>query len=162
MNRLEIANKIKQDKPIGAELGVASGGFSEQLINTNIFSHFYSIDKWNDHHCIKEYFNLLKKLNNKENIHVIRATFKEALNLFQDNYFDFIYIDGYAHTGQDNGTTLYDWYEKVKSGGVISGHDYHKKWPKTIECVDKFIKDKNLKLNLTNENEFPSWWCYKP
>lgn len=161
MNRIDIVSKIKESNAIGAELGVAGGSFSKQLVNTNTFSRFYSIDKWNDHHCIKEYYNLLKEFNNKKDVYVIRSTFEDALVLFEDNYFDFIYIDGYAHTGQDSGKTLYDWYNKIKKGGIIAGHDYHEKWPETIKHVNNFIKDKKLELNLTNEELYPSWWCYK-
>ncbi len=32
---------------------------------------------------------------------VLRATFAEALALFPDEYFDLVYLDGYAHTGND-------------------------------------------------------------
>lgn len=41
----------------------------------------------------------------------------------------FIYVDGYAHTGEDRGKTLFDWYPKLKIGGLMAGDDYHDDWP---------------------------------
>lgn len=29
--------------------------------------------------------------------------------------FDFVYIDGYAHTGEENGKTIIDWWRKVRT-----------------------------------------------
>lgn len=161
MKRIDIVKKLKRKKLIGTELGVACGAFSKQLVATNYFTEFYCIDKWNDHHSIKEYFGVTKYFKDNKNVNVLRSTFDEALSLFEDEYFDFVYIDGYAHTGQDNGNTLYTWFEKVKKGGIISGHDYHEEWKETVDVVDKFITDKNLKLNTTNELRWPSWWAKK-
>ena len=94
--------------------------------------------------------------------------FDEALSLFPDEYFDFIYIDGYAHTGQDNGKTLTDWWPKLKKGGVFSGDDYHSDWPNTMRVVNEFTAQNNLKLNIfkfTAEkgrwSNYPSWYTIK-
>ena len=62
---------------------------------------------------------------------------------------------------QDDGRTLREWWPKVKKGGIFAGHDYSKtSWPKTVEQVDRFAKDNNLKLEFTEEN-FASWYCIK-
>jgi len=160
LERVDIVKKFEKKDLVGVELGVACGSFSKKLVDTNYFKEFYCIDKWNDHHCMKEYFGVLKYFKNK-NVNVLRSTFDEALNLFDNEYFDFIYIDGYAHTGQDNGNTLYTWFDKLKKGGIIAGHDYHEDWKATVTVVDKFIIDKNLKLNTTDEQKWPSWWSVK-
>ena len=41
-------------------------------------------------------------------------TFDDAIDLFEDQFFDFIYIDGFAHTGEEGGETLIKWYRKLK------------------------------------------------
>ena len=92
---------------------------------------------------------------------IIKNYFHNIVDSFIDHYFDFIYIDGYAHTGQNNGSTLYDWYSKVKNGGIFSGHDYDKRWPKTINTVNDFIHKFNLKLNLIQDSPYSSWYVIK-
>ena len=85
------------------------------------------------------------------------------MGVIPDSYFDFIYIDGYAHTGQDGGKTLEDWYPKLRAGGIFAGHDYHKHWSPTIDSVDAFRRSINHRgdLQLTLKDTFPSWWFLK-
>ena len=101
----------------------------------------------------------LKKYN-KRNV-IIRDMFENAVKLFNDEMFDFVYVDGFAHTGQDNGTTLYQWWSKVKQNGIFAGHDYHPKWPKNVEWVDKFADEYNLDLLFTDSDQYPSWYAIK-
>ena len=108
----------------------------------------------------KKYAKALLSVYNERSI-VLHTTFDEALGKFSDEYFDFIYIDGYAHTGQNNGKTLDNWYPKLKSGGIFAGHDYHFRWNQTIVAVDAFIGKHNLKLHLTQECRYPSWYIKK-
>ena len=92
---------------------------------------------------------------------ILKMPFEEAVHLFKDEIFDFIYIDGYAHTGQDDGRTLNEWWPKVKKGGIFAGHDYSvQSWPKTVEQVNKFAANNNIELQFTKEN-FASWYCIK-
>jgi|TARA_R100001530_G_scaffold120868_3_gene88206 predicted O-methyltransferase YrrM len=148
----------------GVELGVARGDFSNVLLDGGAdCRRLYSIDRWADHHDMKEYFDAMETLRvfGRQST-VIRATFDEALTLFPDNFFDFIYIDGYAHTGQDGGKTIRDWWRKLALGGLFAGHDYSEKYPKTIEAVDRFVKDYGVTLNITDGSDrFQSWWIRK-
>lgn len=145
------------------ELGVAKGHYSKVLLDRGKSSMLWSIDRWSDHHDIKQYFGAMSLFRpHHAKSTVVRASFEEVVDQFKNNYFDFIYIDGYAHTGQNGGSTLNAWYPKLKKGGVFAGHDYHQKWQPTIVEVDKFFKNKSLKLNLTPADEFPSWWTIKP
>jgi hypothetical protein len=95
-------------------------------------------------------------------------TFDEALPLFKDASLDFIYVDGYAHTGQDGGATLATWYPKLKPGGFFAGHDYHPRWKPTMEAVDAFTRQHELHFAVANipdnpkPDPFPSWWLVKP
>ena len=146
----------------GVELGVSGGYFSNVLLKTSRLKILFSIDRWNDHHNYQQYLKAANLLSSfKERSVVLKLTFEEAVHLFKDETFDFIYIDGYAHTGQDNGRTLMEWWPKVRKGGIFAGHDYSKtSWPKTVEQVDKFAKDNNLKPEFTEEN-FASWYVTK-
>ena len=103
------------------ELGVAQGEFSERLLQYENVGKLYSIDKWSDHHNEAEYRRTQARHApyGDRNV-IIRDTFANALHSFPDEYFDLIYIDGYAHTGQERGQTLKDWYPKCKTGGIFA------------------------------------------
>ena len=157
----------------GVELGVAKGRFSCKLLEQSKLKILFSIDRWSDHHDDAEYREAAKRLSKyEERSVIIRLTFDEALMLFRDETFDFIYIDGYAHTGQCGGKTLHDWWPKLKTGGIFAGHDYTEHvtrsgldYSETIASVDKFIAENGLELQLTQEEQgagYPSWFTKKP
>jgi len=152
---------------VAVELGVAKGEFSYQLLyhGENI-EVLYSIDRWNDHHTEEEFLETKLLLSQYgERSKIIRMPFNQAVHLFENYFFDFIYIDGYAHTGQEAGKTLEQWWPKLKPGGIFSGHDYHKQFKPTVKAVDAFAAQHKLGLNFTNEKPpgaWPSWYCFKP
>ena len=161
MNRNQLAGSFTG---IGVELGVARGHYSKIILAHGIVERLYSIDRWSGDrgHGFNQYaetFHALKPYTRRNTI--IRSTFHEALSLFDDDFFDFIYIDGYAHAGQEQGTTLYEWWPKLKDGGMFSGHDYAEKYPETISAVDKFSKEKERPFNLTDGDRFASWYMSK-
>jgi hypothetical protein len=163
--RVNITELIP-DNSIGAELGVAHGWFSNQLLNSKKIKHLYSIDMWSGDrgHDVEEYKDTIRRLQKHyDKNSIIRAKFVEAINLFDDNYFDLIYIDGYAHTGQDGGETLRSWWSKVKTGGVFGGHDYDKMFPIMIETVNRFVEELGYteKLNIIKEKPYNSWYIIK-
>lgn len=153
-------------KGVGIELGVSTGWFSDRILKLSGAVRLYSVDMWGGDrgHTINQYAKACELLNyHGERSVVIRAKFSEALNLFCDNSLDFVYIDGYAHTGQENGKTLHDWWEKLKVGGIFSGHDYcQNRWPKTFDAVNKFLKQHDLELNGFTNDKDPSWYLKKP
>jgi predicted O-methyltransferase YrrM len=54
---------------------------------------------------------------------LIRKTSIEAVQQFEDESLDFIYIDG-NHKLQYAVQDIMEWYPKIRKGGVMSGHDY--------------------------------------
>jgi hypothetical protein len=172
-NRKELPALLQRMGLTGtwAELGVAKGAFSKHLAESGVCEKLFSIDSWADpgrHHDDSEYLVAAGVLKPYPNCSIIRKTFAEALLHFPDGMFDFIYIDGYAHTGQDAGRTLADWWPKLRSGGVYAGHDYHVMWRPTIKAVDAFVLERSLQLNVTtdttyrSDENYPSWWVIKP
>jgi len=166
--RYEVVAKLNGRKNIGIELGVAEGNFSYKMMESKKFIKFYGIDSYNDFQHNENEYNLAKKKMSKfKNYELIKNTFKNSLNLFKDDYFDFIYIDGFAHTGNNGGETIFDWFHKLKIGGILSGDDYHKDWPLVIEVVNNFVKQTNLTLFLTDKpdndpySQYPSWFVFK-
>jgi hypothetical protein len=152
---------------VGIELGVAGGDFSKRMVDSGKFKIFYGVDLYCDHHTTDEYKRALKFVGIERNYKLLRMSFDEALALFDDDYFDFIYFDGYAHTGEEGGKTFVDWFHKVKVGGVIAGDDYHDDWPLVKWAVNTFARALDLELSVTgltettNLSHYPSWFLTK-
>ena len=67
----------------------------------------------------------------------------EASKKYEDNSIDFVFIDAnhdYDYVKKD----IEAWFPKVKTGGVIAGHDYHKHWKGVVKAVDEFFLEKDV------------------
>ena len=166
-HRHNVLAALKGRNNVGIELGVAGGHYSKRMVQSGKFKRFYGVDLYEDHHDTKEYISALSLVGIEENYSLLRMSFDDALDLFEDNFFDFIYFDGYAHTGEEGGKTFSDWYKKLKVGGVFSGDDYHDDWPLVKWAVNDMVSKLNCKLNVTGKtenthlNRYPSWFFTK-
>jgi len=171
LNRPALATLVPNGG-VAIELGVAGGMFSLALLeNGPQIGRLYSIDRWSDHHNVAEYFLACRILQpHAARSTVLRASFEEALPLFAEASVDLIYIDAYAHTGQDDGRILEQWWPKLKPGGIFAGHDYDPAWPATITVVDAFSASHQIDIetipgDLTSDRKtehYASWWMRKP
>lgn len=119
---------------VGAEIGVLLGDYSRILCEANPKLKLYSIDPWL---VYKEYKDLTpqknfddmyqqtKKVLSPYNCKIIRKRSMEAIKDFSDNSLDFVYIDG-NHEFTSEANDIHEWSKKVKTGGIIAGHDYRK------------------------------------
>lgn len=166
-DRTDLLNLVNElDCKCGVELGVANGPYSDDILRITQIKLF-SIDRWSDHHGEDEYQYVIERLKQYgDRSVIIRATFEDALSQFDDSSLDFVYIDGYAHNAQEGGKTLTDWWPKLRSGGIFSGHDYDKRqWLENKKAVDKFITIHKLQLHVTKDTQrdvFRSWFTIKP
>jgi len=166
--RHDVTKLLNGNENIGIELGVASGIYARRMLESNKFKRFYGVDIYGDIHDINEYCQALKYIGfNDPRYSLLRMDFDYARSLFEDEYFDFIYIDGYAHTGEEGGKTLQQWYEKLKIGGVFAGDDYHEEWPLVKWAVNDFVLQIGAKLHVTTGKEdadysmYPTWFIIK-
>ena len=166
--RHDLINFLKKDNLIGIELGVAGGHYSDKMLKSGKFKKFYGVDLYEDHHDVQEYISALKLIGLEKNYVLLRMSFDEAINLFDDNFFDFIYFDGYAHTGEEGGKTFCDWYKKLKIGGLFAGDDYSENWPLVKWAVNDMVSKVGVELNITGKivgdsvmNKYPSWFFLK-
>jgi SAM-dependent methyltransferase len=142
------------------ELGVAEGGLSQAILQSRRVLHHYAVDRYSGErsHDDAQYLRAVERLHPYRAFFTfLRADFTGAATLFPNAYFDFIYIDGYAHTGQDNGQTLRDWWPKLKPGGIFSGDDYSPDYPLTISVVDQFAAERNLNVIVTHFERGTDW-----
>jgi len=169
--RDDIASLLSPDST-GIELGVAEGWFSEALLKTSSIGFLYGVDMYEGDrgHDVEQYKRALARLTTyRARYALLRMRFEQALSLFPDEHFDFVYVDGYAHTGEENGKTIHDWYPKVRKGGIFAGDDYSPRFPLVTKAVDEFAAQYDLKLHVIEfvkgndwTSQFPGWIVIKP
>ena len=176
--RGDILTLLTGTDNIGIELGVAGGQMSGFAINSGKFKRFIGVDMYlgihpihgtPHRHNIKEYKQNLQAGYNPltSNNIILRMKFDEAVDLFPKHSFDFIYVDGYAHTGEEEGKTYHQWWPKLKPGGLFAGDDYDSKWPLVIKYVDEFVAKHNLDFKITEirepvgQGKYPTWYTFK-
>jgi hypothetical protein len=117
----------------GAEVGVYKAAFTEKFCKEDLL--IYAIDPWMAYQGAgktqKEqarqdflFGHAGRVLAPYKNVKIIRKTSVEAAKDFKDGSLDFVYIDGdhrFPYVAED----IYNWYAKVKKGGIVSGHDYY-------------------------------------
>ena len=185
----------------GVEVGVFKGDFSRQILS-KWPGTLYMVDPWrplgdeyidssNHKNHSTAYSETMGSIGGFEDRAImVRALSEQAVDLFEDDSLDFVYLDGnhaYDFIKQD----IELWYPKVKKGGLVAGHDYlGMDWygdsnflpngkDKHIHsnngsgpmkyagifgvnpAVDEFCKDNNYEVNLNNESWFDTWWFIK-
>lgn len=168
---------------VGLEVGVREGMFSEHLLSFWKGRLLYSVDPWrnfpgpvykdianvtqNQHDRL--YMDTIRRLELFGDRSVIwRLTSKEAEGLVSDSSLDFCYIDG-DHSYQGVVQDLNLWYPKIKSGGVLAGHDFIPDGDYDFgsfgvrRAVNEFVGHLDGKLVISNEpnDKFPSWFIMK-
>jgi hypothetical protein len=167
----EIANYF--ENPVGVEVGVFEGFLSRLVIKYLNPKKYYLIDPWKEyndklgnidfHQLVwdNKYQAVLKKFHGNPNVEVIRKKSLEAVELFEDESLDFVYIDA-DHDIREVFKDVSSWWNKVKSGGIISGHDFDSK--DVCSAVYNFIYQKSIneKENpLQVYSEYHDWWIKK-
>lgn len=118
------------------------------------------------------YAEALRRLQPYETRCVVRRQWSvdAAKDFAADNaQFDAVYLDA-AHDFGNVTVDLAVWWPLVRPGGVFAGHDYlngtrAQGYPAEFgvkSAVDQFFGRRNLTVNVTTEDAFPSWWVVKP
>ena len=142
---------------IGAEVGVWQGNLSKKLLNNMPNLFLYMIDSWQvinsldaaysdtmmqiqSQDTFDDIYNGIKKdfIELQDRVEIKRLKSVEAAKLFNDEFFDFVFIDAehsYVAVQQDVGC----WWPKVKYNGWLCGDDYnHINFPGVKLAVDEF------------------------
>lgn len=121
----------------GIELGVQRGGFARSMLGKwPNCSEYHLVDLWSYQENYKDFANVNNKIqdNNyhstlnsldswKEKIHVCRNYTSVCVNSYDDEYFDFIYVDA-RHDFKGVYDDMVAYWPKLKVGGILAGHDY--------------------------------------
>jgi hypothetical protein len=110
-----------------------------------------------------EYQNMINTSWILDNVRVVREFSLEAVKMFPDEYFDYVYIDA-AHTYEEVKLDLEAWYLKVRKGGILAGHDYIEDidaradrgiWRGlpcgVFQAVNEFVEEKGLTVDHTTD-----------
>ncbi len=117
---------------VGAEVGVERGRFSEEICKGNPGVKLFCIDAWQAYAGYVDFTEQAKLDKNyaatrrrlKQYGCVVMKAFSEtALKQFAPGSLDFVYIDG-NHSLPAVAVDVWGWSEKVRSGGIVAGHDY--------------------------------------
>ncbi len=173
---------------VGLEIGVEKGRFTEKLAEVGM--RVYGVDPYltykgfdNEETLNQDRMNRLEEVAKervkKYDVTLIKKLSMDAVLDFEDNSLDFVYIDGH-HGFRYVCEDVWEWHRKVKSGGVVSGHDYALgPWPVysgfaihvpyVIPVVTKILGVKTWYVlgeykNKPNEKreKFRSWMYIKP
>lgn len=163
-----ILDRLPENKPlIGAEIGVLNGSTASKLLQARPLLYHVMIDPWcvpekdssyansGDDNSIKpqeeheEAYERVVAIANRylERTAIHRMYSHEAAEIYDDEYFDFIFIDG-DHSFEGVKADIKLWLPKIKPGGFISGHDYdHPKLPGVKQAVDEAFMQQDIELD---------------
>lgn len=172
LKRREDIAHLLPEGATGIELGIAEGTLSERLLSHPSIGFLYGVDMYagDRGHDVEQYMRALSRMEKfRGRYSLLHLRFDQALHLFPDETFDFVYVDGYAHTGEEDGTTFRDWWPKLKPGGLFAGDDYDAAWPHVVRHVDSFLRDRGLTGYVITSREkdtpyckYPTWFTFKP
>jgi len=87
----------------------------------------------------------------------------EAINDIEDNLLDCVYIDG-DHSYEGVKRDILASWAKLKSGGVLCGHDYSTRWDSlagAVKAVDEFVAENKLELWSATTGSSSDWVVVK-
>lgn len=152
IKRAEYVLSLIKPGDVGAEIGVCFGVFAYHVLLKANPSKLYLIDPWEyglqadmelnptaekQRFRDEQYHTVCGYFSSYENVEIIRLKSEDAVSMFENNYFDYVYIDGehsYAAVTQD----LENYFPKVKVGGHLIGDDYG--WTGIMPAVQDFLK----------------------
>jgi predicted O-methyltransferase YrrM len=164
----EVVKKFNNAKfvEVGSWKGRSSVFMGVEIINSQKNIEFYCVDTWEgskEHEgmeVLKEnklYKEFIKNINPISHIiKPIRMTSNEASSLFLDQTLDFVFIDA-DHEYKAVKNDIEVWYPKVKSGGIIAGHDYQLSGVKS--AINDWCKQTNNTFHELKEQY--CWIHYK-
>jgi predicted O-methyltransferase YrrM len=158
-SRKEFVKSFPPEFVIGAEIGVSHGDFSKNILEVRKNIKLYCIDTWETNYQLitpsTAWDTTVVQLSKykSSNYELVKGKSPEISNQYADNYFDFVYIDA-DHLYEPVLADVEAWYPKVKSGGILFGHDYSLPWDGVIKAVDYFCKKNNYQVGLIHSKGY--------
>ncbi len=179
-SRSEFGQLLRDRNLLGnaAEIGVATGNYSRDILNWGV-KYLRSVDLWADSPVSRcgiddekheaNYQEAVLKLRTCDDwetrSNILRMTSVDAAKLVPDGSLDFCYIDALHKYDETMGIyqDLRLWWPKVRSGGILAGHDYLTPSLGVNRAVTEFAAELGLRVHLVIEHQGDaSFWIKKP
>ncbi len=154
LNRRTLLQRLPASG-ICAEIGVDQGDFTAEIFATSQPKRLHLIDMWGTRRYSQSKFERVTTRFDDRiadgSVIVHRKSSLDAAAEFDDNMFDWVYIDT-THAYELTAAELRAYAPKVKPGGFIAGHDYAMgNWSKVlrygvIEAVHEFCVEDGWEL----------------
>lgn len=165
---------------IGCEIGVAKCEFSQNLLAKISPKKLHLIDPWifqerEDYQAdsnnvsneegevrYQTALNLFKDQLETGQVEIHREFSYDAVSLFPDKYFDWIYVDA-VHSYEGAKKDLEDFLPKLKDDGIMMGHDYANHIAAqemgfgVVEAVDDFCMENDMIFIALTYDAFPTF-----
>jgi len=173
MKRWDVLDRlIKQNGfEFVVELGVKEGKLTAFLLANNSDLRMVAVDlfapinradgpgvetyhDWNFEQIKREFIQRVEPYKNR--VQLMQMLTTEAAPFVVDGNVDLVFIDA----GHDYDSVIADieaWLPKVRSGGIVSGHDYQQKFPGVQRAVAEKLPLHEIKLE-----DDSVWWWRKP
>lgn len=151
----------------GAEIGTRIGSYSKVLCQRNSNLKLYCIDPYIAYGRLKQktqddYYEKAKRRLAEYDVHMMRTTSMDALEHFEDNSLDFIFIDG-NHEFDFVMMDIICWAKKVKKGGIMSVHDYLNFYRAGIvKAVDAYTHCNRISPWFVTKEQLPTAFWVNP
>lgn len=169
--RLKLLSQFSKGS-VGAEIGTYLGAFAQLILDQVQPSKLYLIDPWTavqsqaqagswyetvDQDYMDGVFQMVTQRFSRPDVQIVREYSSDALASLQDGELDWIYIDG-DHSYEAVRDDLALSFEKVRSGGFISGDDYLivDNWWKdnVVRAVNEFVATHPVDLIMDEGSQF--------
>jgi len=174
-DNFDIINKLLKTYNIlkfnrGVEVGVRHGFFSEYLLKNNPSLDMILVDPYmpyvdgtyvfteEEQREIKyAAFDKLEVFNHRAKWSYL--TSKRAVTCFDDEFFDFVFIDA-SHLYEDVKADMSLWWKKVRIGGLLAGHDFSMQGVSTA-VHDYMFENKIKELFVSPPDAGDCWWLVR-
>jgi predicted O-methyltransferase YrrM len=151
----------------GVEVGTKFGAYAMALCKANPDLHLTCVDPYFAYGGLnqeKQDVIRAKAIENLKpyNVTMLQKTSIAALDDFEDESLDFVFIDG-AHDYDNACVDLIFWAYKVRFGGVIALHDYMAgHGAGVMKAIDGYTHCHNVKpWYVTREKEATAFWVMR-
>ena len=179
-NKREDLLRFLPKNAVVAEIGVANGNFAAQILAQSNPKHLYLIDPWvhqADHdyqddpnnvvekEAVKRFEGVQSRFGNeieRGQIIIMREFSTVASQQFNNGFFDWIYVDA-MHTYQAVWDDLRNYWPKIKSGGILLGHDYANNEGSrqmkfgVVRAVNDFVDEVSCEFTALSLEPFPTY-----
>ena len=151
----------------GAEIGVRMGEHAIDMLDCNLDLELLLIDTWEAYGMITQekqdrYLRRCTKAMKDRKVTILKMSSMDALKEVPDGSLDFVYIDG-CHMFDYVIMDIICWSKKVRSGGIISGHDFYAFYQSgVIQAVTAYTSAHGIQMwYVTKKEPEPTWFWVK-